>query len=357
MNTLGQFFKVLSFGESHGDYVGCVIEGLPAGLELDRQAIQHAVDRRKTTTQSFSSSRLEEDQVQIVSGIYENKTLGSPLAILIQNTNTKSADYDDLKNVFRPGHADYSYQIKYGHRDHRGGGRSSIRITAPIVAAGEIANQLIQKYHPVQVRAYVSSIAQSSLPSKYDVDLNNIEKSEVRCPDLQITSSMLREIEQAKKNGDTLGGEISCIIRGLPAGIGEPVFGKLQALLASAMMNINTAKSFEYGLGSKSSKLKGSENNDVFVSDGGKLKHATNRHGGILGGISTGEEVYFTISFKPISSVQIEQFTADRNGDNMCLKIQGRHDVCAVPRAVAIVEAYTSIVLADLLLISKMNTI
>ena len=357
MNTIGQFFKVLSFGESHGEYVGCVIEGCPSGLTLDSNLIQCAVDRRKTGTHSFSSSRIEADQVRIISGVFEEKTLGSPITILIQNTNTKSEDYDALKNVFRPGHADFSYQMKYGFRDHRGGGRSSIRITAPLVAAGEIANQLIQKYYPVQIKAYVSAIGQTQLTSKYKVDVNLIERSEVRCPDEECSRSMLKEIEKAKQSGDTVGGEISCIISGLPAGIGEPVFGKLQAQLASAMMNINTAKAFEYGEGAAASKQTGSEHNDVFIATESEIKPASNHHGGILGGISTGENIHFTLSLKPISSLQQEQITANDKGNPTPLSIGGRHDVCAVPRAVAIVEAYTAIVLADLILISKLNRI
>lgn len=357
MNTLGQIFKVSSFGESHGQYVGCVIEGCPAGIVVNVEAMQLAVNRRKTNQHEFESSRSEPDQLQIISGLFEQKTLGSPMAILIENKDAKSSDYDALKEVFRPGHADFSYQMKYGFRDHRGGGRSSIRITAPMVAAGELALQLIQHLYPVRIKAYVSGIGQTKLTDKYNIDLNQIEASVVRCPDLYATESMLHELENAKQKGDTLGGDISCVISGLPAGIGEPVFGKIQALLASAMMNINTAKSFEYGMGASASSMTGSQHNDSFTNHDGKLKPATNTHGGILGGISTGEDIFFSVSFKPISSIQQEQRTVNVVGEEMPLRIQGRHDVCAVPRAVPIVEAYTAIVLADLILYSRLNTI
>jgi chorismate synthase len=357
MNTLGHQFKVSSFGESHGEFVGCVVEGCPAGLLVDIDAMQHQVNRRKTHSSDFSSSRQEPDQLKIISGIYEGKTLGSPIAILIENKDAKSSDYDVLKDLYRPGHADFSYQMKYGVRDARGGGRSSIRITAPLVAAGELANQLLHYYFPIKIKAYVSAIGQSKLSSKYDINLAQIDSNEVRCPDENTARAMRTEIEVAMQSGDTLGGEISCIISGLPKGLGEPVFGKLQAQLAHTMMNINTAKAFEYGMGTRASDMKGSEHNDTFLVNEGQVRPASNRHGGILGGISTGEDVYFSVSFKPISSIQQEQTTMTMQGEQTQLNIKGRHDVCAVPRAVPIVEAYASIVLADLLLISKSNTL
>lgn len=357
MNSLGQLFKVTSFGESHGAYVGCIIEGCPAGLMIDANAIQLMVNKRRTNQNFHSSARNEEDRVQIISGVFEGQTIGSPIVILIQNQDAKSEDYKILKNIYRPGHADYSYQIKYGIRDYRGGGRSSIRITAPMVAAGEVANQLLQHSIHLQVKSYVSAIGEVALPLKYEVDLSQIDASPLRCPSFEISALMHEEISKAKSDGDTLGGAISCKIVGLPSGFGEPVYGKLQAMLASAMMNINTAKAFEYGLGKASASIRGSKNNDNFKMYNGEIVPASNKHGGILGGISTGEDICFTVYFKPISSIQQVQTTIDEKGNEVELNVGGRHDVCAIPRAVPIVEAYTNIVLADLYLHSRLNTL
>ena len=356
MNSLGSLFKVSSLGESHGDVVGCVIEGCPAGFSLDFDKIQLQVNRRKTGKQSFSSARQEDDQIEIVSGVFEGKTLGSPICILIKNKDSKPTDYDHLKDVYRPGHADYTTQQKYGFRDYRGGGRSSIRITAPMVAAGEIALQLIQHYYQVSIIAYVSQIGSVRCETDYNhLNFSQIDNSIVRCPDEDTSNRMIELIDQVQQEGDTLGGKISCVIQQLPVGIGEPIFGKLQAQLAHAMMSINTAKGFEYGDGFASASMKGSESNDLFHKTTKGIETSSNHCGGILGGISNGMDIYFNIAFKPISSIQQEQTTLNTNQDEVKLKIKGRHDVCAVPRAVPIVEAYTAIVLADLLLQSKTN--
>lgn len=359
MNSLGQIFKVTSYGESHGSQVGCLIEGCPSGLQLDFDKIQLQVNRRKTNQGDYASTRKEEDIVQIVSGVFEGKTTGSPIAIIIENKDVQSKDYDHLKNVFRPGHADVTYDQKYAVRDHRGGGRSSIRVTAPLVAAGEIALQLLQQSMPLKVIGYVSQIGEIYLPKdiNYTQLLQEPQESILRCPDELIEQKMLQKIQEVKAEGDTLGGVVSCVIKGLDAGIGEPLFGKLQAQLAHAMMSINTVKAFEYGAGFDSASMKGSEHNDSILMKDGKVFTENNKAGGVLGGISTGEDVSFKVYFKPISSIQQEQITSNNEGEVVSLNIQGRHDVCAVPRAVPIVEAYTNIVLADLFLHSKLSNL
>lgn len=357
MNTLGNIFKVHSFGESHGPAVGAVIDGCPAGLALDIEAIQLAVDKRKTGQHSFSSARKEEDTVEILSGVFEGKTIGTPICILIKNKDARSKDYDNIKNVYRPGHADFTSQQKYGHRDYRGGGRSSIRITAPLVAAGEIANQLILALSNAQTTAFVTQIGRA----KYDVsklletglsknEANYLSASNKNLLSTDFNTQVEEEIEKVAAEGDTLGGRISTIVENLPVGIGEPIFGKLQAQLSQALMSINTVKAVEFGEGIKAVEMKGSEHNDEFEVQGEKFSTKTNHHGGILGGISTGERIVFSVYFKPISSIKKEQLTVNQKGETVNIKIEGRHDVCAVPRAVPIVEAYTNIVLADLLL-------
>lgn len=359
MNTLGNQFKVSSFGESHGAYVGSVIEGCPAGLRLNMKKIQEAVDKRKTNQTVFSSTRNESDQVQIISGVFEGITLGSPICILIKNEDARSSDYDELKNIFRPGHADFSYQTKYGIRDYRGGGRSSIRLTASMVAAGEIASQLLHHFFDYENLTYVSQIGNISMSEKTDIQKKWIDASVVKCPNEETTQKMLQIIEEAKQQGDTLGGAISCVLKNIPAGLGEPIFGKLQAQLAHAMMNINTAKAFEYGEGKASATMKGSQHNDLFFATEKQVKTQTNHHGGILGGISTGMDIYFSVYFKPISSIQQTQQTINQDLEETKIHIRGRHDVCAVPRAISIVEAYTHIVFADLFLQnqkSKLNS-
>ncbi|GBL35643.1 chorismate synthase [Filimonas sp.] len=360
MNTIGHLFSVTSFGESHGSHVGCVIDGCPAGLEIDLLKVQQQVDRRKTNQSSFSTSRNEDDQVACLSGVFEHKTTGSPITLMIKNKDAKSGDYDALKEVYRPNHADYTYARKYGIRDHRGGGRSSIRITAPLVAAGEIANQLLQQIAPITITAYVSQIGSVAMKNKHQyqlLDFSSIDQHEVRCPDEGTSKAMIALIEQAKMDGDTLGGVITCVVQGVPAGWGEPVFSKLQAELAKAMLSINTVKGFEYGYGFDASGMKGSEYNDAFEMKEGHVATQTNYSGGIQGGISNGMDIYFHVAFKPISSIRRTQKTIDTQGRAIDLSIDGRHDVCAVPRAVPIVEAYTALVLADAFLLNKNATI
>lgn len=357
MNSLGTIFKVTSFGESHSPSVGCLIDGVPAGLVLDLQKIQLAVDKRKTNQTNFSSTRNEEDKIEIVSGVFENKTIGSPICILIKNKDAHSQDYNDIKNVYRPSHADFTYEQKYGFRDYRGGGRSSFRITAPLVAAGEIANQLLLHYFSFSVVAFVSQIGEIKMNDMKEIDFSIIDKNELRCPDVDTVFKMQELIHQTKEKGDTLGGLIKCVIQHLPIGIGEPIFGKLQAQLAHAMMNINTVKGFEYGDGFHHAIMKGSESNDEFMVEKNKIKTKTNHSGGIQGGISNGMNIDFVVAFKPISSIQQKQQTINSDLQKIEIDIKGRHDVCAVPRAVPVVEAYTKIVLADLYLQFKLNKI
>lgn len=361
LNTLGHTFKVSSFGESHGAYVGCVIDACPANIAIDLDAIQHQVNRRKTAKQAFASGRQEEDTVEIVSGIFEGKTLGTPICILIRNKDARSQDYDNLKEVYRPNHADMTYDLKYGHRDHRGGGRSSIRITAPLVAAGELARQILLAelaMKEVSVKAFVSQIGSVKLQSSHqELNLSKIDDYETRCPDEPTDHAMQALIAATQEEGDTLGGIIECVIQKLPAGIGSPVFGKLQAQLAHAMFSINTVKGFEYGDGFSSASQKGSQHNDEILSkEHNRANTATNHSGGIQGGISNGEEVVFRVAFKPISSMAKAQQTINTEGKPTSISIAGRHDVCAVPRAVPIVEAYTWLTLADLYLNHKIHT-
>lgn len=358
MNALGKFFRVTSFGESHGSHIGCVIEGCPAGLSIDHDALQQAVDQRKTGQNDFSSTRSESDRVELVSGVFEQRTIGSPICVLIKNEDQQVNDYTHLKNVFRPGHADAAYHQKYGHRDHRGGGRSSIRITAAMVAAGDIARQYVQMMTKIDVLAFVSQIGPISMPEPIPCPTRStIVRSAVKCPDEKTSADMQALINEVKLQGDTLGGSIRCVVKNVPAGLGEPVFGKMQAALAHAMLSINTVKGFAYGDGIKSAAMKGSVHNDPFIHKNGQAGTLSNHHGGILGGISSGEDIRFQLWFKPISSIQQEQQTLNTELQTVSLNIGGRHDVCAVPRAVAIVEAYTWIILADLYLQNQISTI
>lgn len=353
-NSLGKIFTVCSFGESHGKVVGCVIEGIPAGIEINLLEVQQAVNKRKPKEEAYQTPRIEADKINILSGMYGNKTLGSPLCIIINNENAQSIDYDNIKDIYRPGHADYTYDIKYGIRDYRGGGRSSIRITAPLVAAGDIARQILLQYIPIDLICYVSQIGNVKVDNKMNWQKEAITESVIFCPDKIKSQQMLDSVATCYQEGDTLGGAIFCIIKNLPAGIGEPIFGKLQAMLSHAMMSINTVKSIAWGDGIHSAAMKGSEMNDSFINNAGEVKTKTNHHGGILGGISSGMNIPFEVFFKPISSIKISQQTINKNLQEVTVTVQGRHDVCAVPRAVAIIEAYTYIVLLDLYLQNKM---
>ncbi len=353
-NTIGGIFRVTSFGESHGKAIGVVIDGCPAGLAIDHSALQKQLDRRRPGQSEFTTQRNETDEVQILSGVFENQTTGSPIALLIPNKDARPEDYDALKTVYRPGHADFTYDAKDGFRDHRGGGRSSARITAGWVAAGAIAEQLLEAETDISIVAFVNRVHNLSLteiPDKLNREL--IDSSAVRCPDKEISAQIENRIQQAKADGDSLGGSITCVVKNCPVGLGEPVFGKLSAELGRAMFSINAVKAVEFGDGIASTYRKGSENNDAFVGDDTGVHTATNRSGGIQGGISNGEDIIFQVHFKPTATISKTQQTVDSSGNNISLSAAGRHDPCVLPRAVAIVEGLTAIVLADLWLENK----
>jgi chorismate synthase len=352
-NSLGQLFRLTTFGESHGAGVGGVIDGCPAGIEMDISFVQQQLDRRKPGQSAITTQRKESDTVEILSGIYENKTTGAPIAFLIRNENQQSKDYDSLKEIFRPSHADYTYLEKYGIRDPRGGGRSSARAMASVVAAGAIA-QLVMKKLNLKIFAFVSQVGKVKVENEFDLVKNSINdftkktnESLVRCPDEKVSAQMQQVIESARDNGDSLGGIISCIIQNCPVGLGEPVFDKLQADLAKAILSINATHGFEYGSGFAGASQSGSENNDEFFEENGKILTKTNNSGGIQGGISNGMEIYFRTAFKPTSSIKKEQQTVNTKGENVNVKIDGRHDPCVLPRAVPIVEAMAALVICD----------
>lgn len=332
-----------------------VIDGCPAGLHVDVAYIQQELDRRKPGQSSITTQRKESDSIHILSGIYEGITLGTPIALLIANSDAKPQDYDYLKHSFRPSHADFTWQQKFGYRDHRGGGRSSARETAARVAAGAIAKLLLQHYG-ITIAAYVSQIGTIKLTQDYtQLNLSDIEKNIVRCPDENVAAQMIEAIQQVRNQGDTLGGIVSCVIQHVPAGIGEPVFDKLQAELAKAMLSINAVKGFEYGSGFAAASMKGSQHNDAFIQTDNGIKTATNFSGGIQGGISNGMDIYFNVAFKPVATIMQTQQSIDQNGNTVELKNSGRHDPCVVPRAVPIIEAMAALVLADAVLRSKNN--
>ena len=348
-NTFGNLFKLTSFGESHGSMIGGIIEGCPAGLEINKGLIQKDLDRRKPGQSKVTSPRKEDDKVQLLSGIFEGKSTGTPIGFLIPNINSKSQDYSNIKDVFRPSHADYTYEEKYGLRDYRGGGRSSARETACRVVAGSIAKQLLNNYG-IKISAYVSSIGNIFADEK-NVDLNkDYDSNIVRCPDNDASEKMINLITELKSKGNTVGGQIKCIINGVKPGLGEPVFDKLHADLGKAMLSINAVKGFEYGSGFSGSKMTGSVHNDEFIVENGNVSTKTNNSGGIQGGISNGEEIYFKVAFKPVATIMSKQNSIDKEKNNVELSVKGRHDPCVVPRAVPIVESMAAIVLADHLL-------
>lgn len=341
-NTFGQLFRLMTFGESHGPAIGGVIDGCPAGLVLDLEAIQQELDRRKPGQSAIVTQRKEADTVEFYSGIFEGKTTGTPIGFVIRNSNQKSDDYSHIKDSYRPSHADYTYDEKYGFRDYRGGGRSSARETACRVVAGAIARQLIQ---PVRIQAYVSQVGTIKLPESYEnLDLSLTESNPVRCPDPDTAARMEAHIREVRKEGDTIGGVVSCVIRQVPRGLGEPVFDKLHAELGKAMLSINAVKGFEYGSGFEGVAMKGSEHNDAFNPDGSTR---TNHSGGIQGGISNGMDIYFNVAFKPVATLIQAYETIDTKGNPVTAQGKGRHDPCVVPRAVPIVEAMAALVLAD----------
>lgn len=356
-NSFGELFKLTTFGESHGPAIGGILEGCPAGLPIDLNFIQAELDRRKPGQSSISTQRQESDRIEILSGVFEEKSTGYPIGFLLRNNDQKSSDYEQLKNVYRPSHADYSTEMKFGRRDHRGGGRSSARETACRVAGGAIAKLLLKHYH-IEVKAFVKQIGQVSLAENFDqLDLQLIETNPVRCPHPDTALQMIKSIETARQQGDSLGGIIQAVATNVPAGLGEPVFDKLQAVLGHAMLSINAVKGFELGKGFESAAAKGSEMNDAFVPGevSGKLTTLSNHSGGIQGGISNGRPIWFNVAFKPVSSIPQSQQSVNRSGEKVELSITGRHDPCVVPRAVPIVESMTALVLADFLLRARSN--
>ncbi|HSV87789.1 MAG TPA: chorismate synthase, partial [Bacteroidales bacterium] len=338
-NTFGVLLRLTSFGESHGQVVGGVLDGFPAGITIDFDLIERDLMRRKPGQSLVSSPRNESDNIEFLAGVFEGKSLGSPIAFVIKNTDTRSGDYDALKDIYRPSHADYTWEKKYGLRDHRGGGRSSARETAVRVAAGALAKMLLKPYG-VEIIAWVSGVG--PITSNIDFDLltaDLIEANPVRCPDKDAALRMYEYIESLRLANDSTGGIVSCLVRGVPVGLGEPVFDKLQADLGKAMLSINATKGFEYGSGFPGTAMLGSEHNDAFTVDKkGEITTLTNRSGGILGGISNGQPIYFRVAFKPVASIAKEQTTVDKRGNQVVLKVEGRHDPCVVPRAVPIVE-------------------
>lgn len=352
MNTFGNIFRLTSFGESHGQAVGGIIDGCPSGIEMDMEFIQHELDRRRPGQSNITTPREEGDKVSFLSGIFNGKTTGAPIAFTIFNKNQHSSDYDNLKDIYRPSHADYTYSKKYGNRDYRGGGRSSARETIARVVAGAVAKLILRKLD-IDVVAYTSQVGSIILDSDYSkLDLSQIESTPVRCPDIEKANEMIELIKEVKADGDTIGGVVTCIITGTPVGLGEPVFGKLHAALGSAMLGINAVKGFEYGQGFDLNK-RGSEVNDEFYNDNGKIRTRTNNSGGIQAGISNGQDIYFRVAFKPVSTVLRDQKTVDKTGKDTDIKAKGRHDPCVLPRAVPIVEAMAAITILDYYLLAQ----
>lgn len=348
MNTFGHIYKLTTFGESHGAGIGGVIDGMPSGIEVDLDFLQSELDRRKPGQSALTTARKEGDKVEILSGVFEGKTTGCPIGFLVRNENQHSNDYDNMRNVFRPSHADYTYQTKYGIRDHRGGGRTSARETIARVVGGAFAKMVLRQ-HGINIVAYTSQVGNIALDGTYkDYDFSEIEKNPVRCPDPQKADEMAQLISEVKADGDTIGGIITCVIQSCPVGLGEPVFDKLHAQLGAAMLGINAVKGFEYGEGFAGVTARGSEQNDIFVPDGkGGITTLTNHSGGIQGGLSNGQDIYFRVAFKPVATLLREQTTVDKDGNATTLKARGRHDPCVLPRAVPIVEAMAAMVILD----------
>lgn len=354
MNTTGEIYRLTTFGESHGRALGGVIDGMPAGVTIDQEMLQKAMQRRRPGQSSITTQRNEADRVELLSGILNGVTLGTPIGFTIANSDQHSLDYTEMEHAFRPSHADYTYTAKYGIRDHRGGGRSSARETACRIVGGELARQALAGIG-ISIHAYTSAIGDIMMATGHEsVDFSSIDSNIVRCPDAAYAERMIRLIEQVKKEGDTIGGMVTCVIKGCPAGLGDPVFGKLHARLASAMMSINAAKGFEYGMGFDGCRQRGSRMNDSFVrSADGRIHTVTNHSGGIQGGISNGEDIYFNVAFKPVATLLQETPTVDDKGNSISLRARGRHDPCVVPRAVPIVEAMAAMTILDSYLMQK----
>ena len=351
-NSFGKIFKLTTFGESHGPCIGGIIDGSPSNIDIDISKIQYDLDRRRPGQSKIVTQRKEDDKVEILSGLFEGKTTGTPIGFIIKNKDQKSKDYDHIKDIFRPSHADYVYEKKYGNRDYRGGGRSSARETACRVVAGSIAKQILKN---IKIVGFVKSVGSISLKSTYkNYNLSDSEKNIVRCPDETTAKKMEELIIKTRKNGDTVGGVVSCVVSGVPIGLGEPVFDKLHAELGKAMLSINAVKGFEYGSGFDGTKMFGSKHNDQFDSEG---KTITNFSGGIQGGISNGMDIFFNVAFKPVATIMKSQKTINKDGDSKEMKGKGRHDPCVVPRAVPIVESMAALVILDNMLINNSNNI
>ncbi len=355
-NSYGTLFRITTFGESHGRGVGVVLDGCPAGLEITREEIQEALNRRRPGQSALTSPRQETDQVEILSGIFEGKTLGTPIALLVYNQDAESKDYNHLQHAFRPSHADFTYTEKYGHRDHRGGGRSSARETLARVAAGAVAAKLLAG-RQVKIATYVSQVGNIKIRKPYQqLDFSKIESNAVRCPDGKTASRMVSLIEETRDKNDSIGGVVSCVIKGVPAGWGEPVFDKLHAELGKAMLSINAVKGFDFGSGFEGIGMTGSQHNDQFYQDeNGQVQTKTNYSGGIQGGISNGQDIYFRVAFKPVATILQTQTSIDDQGNQIQLEGKGRHDPCVLPRAVPIVEAMAALVLADFMLRAQVS--
>lgn len=348
-STYGKLFSITTFGESHGAGIGVVIDGCPAGLVIDPSFIQSELNRRKPGQSSITTQRKEEDNVEILSGVFEGKATGAPIALFIANQDARSKDYSHLKETFRPSHADFTYEKKYGLRDYRGGGRSSARETAARVAAGAIA-KLLLAHSGIEVNAYVSEVGEIKAPAYTELDLTRTEDTIVRCPHPETAEKMISLIDKTRLDRDTIGGVVTGVIRNTPVGLGEPVFDKLHAELGKAMLSINAVKGFEYGSGFAGTRLRGSVHNDTLYNDGSAIRTRTNHSGGIQGGISNGEDIYFNVAFKPVATIMQDQESVDAEGNATVVQGKGRHDPCVVPRAVPIVEAMAALVLADFLL-------
>ena len=353
MFDLGNFLTLSTFGESHGAAYGGIINNFPAGLAVDLVKVQQELDRRKPGQSAIVTQRKESDTVKFLSGIFDGKTTGTPIGFTIENENQKSKDYEHISKAYRPSHADFTYDQKFGHRDYRGGGKSSARETVNWVVAGSLAKQLLPKN--VEINAYVSSVGEIFCEKPYqDLDFSQIDANDVRCPDAETAEKMISKIKEIKKEGNTIGGTITCVISNLPVGIGEPVFGRLQAELAKAMLNINACKGFEYGSGFCGAKMTGKDHNDLFNED---FSTKTNLSGGIQGGISNGMDVYFRVAFKPVATILRSQESVDKDGNAVVVEGKGRHDPCVLPRAVPVVENLAAFVLADLYLINKLRRV
>lgn len=356
MNSYGTLFKISTFGESHGPAIGVIIDGCPAGLQIDEVFIQSELSRRKPGQSKITTQRKEDDTFKILSGVFEGQSTGAPIALVIENQDQRSKDYSHIQNTFRPSHADYTYETKYGVRDYRGGGRSSARETAARVAAGAIAKLLLKK-SGIDINGFVSQVGDLKSPPYTQLDLSKTEDNIVRCPDSATAEKMIALIDQVRLDRDTIGGVVTCVIKNSPVGLGEPVFDKLHAELGKAMLSINAVKGFEYGSGFAGVELRGSQHNDEFVNEGGRIRTKTNHSGGIQGGISNGEDIYFNVAFKPVATIMQDQQSVDKEGNETTVSGKGRHDPCVVPRAVPIVEAMAALVLADFLLRSKVSKI